>query len=62
LDEDIDDITVLVYGAIEIMLFTVNANEHLVHMPDITILTIPPTQSIRVAWPEFLAPPPDHLL
>jgi len=48
LDEYVNDITVLVYGAVEIMLFATNANEHLVHMPGIPTLTISPTQSIRV--------------
>jgi hypothetical protein len=43
LDEYVDDIAVLVDGAIEIMLFATNADKHLVNMPGIAMPTISPT-------------------
>ena len=62
LDKYIDDITVLINRAVEIMLFPPNADKYFVHMPRVPIATVPPTQSSRVAWPEFLTPPPDRLV
>ena len=62
LDEYVDDVAVLVNGAIEMMLFSTNANEHLVHMPGIPIPTIPPTQSGCISRTEFRTPPPDRLV
>ena len=58
LEAYVDDITLPADGAIEIMQLSTNANEHLVHIPGIAIPTIAPTQSVRVARPAFLAPPP----
>ena len=62
LDECVDDVAVLVYGAIEIVLLLANANEHLVYMPGISVATIPPTQAPCVCGPEFLTTPPDRLI
>ena len=62
LDEYVDNIPVLVNGAIEIMLVPTNAHEDLVHMPGIPIPTIPPTQSGCISRTEFRTPPPDRLI
>lgn len=62
LDENVDDIAILVDGAIEILLFPTNANEHLVHMPGIPIPIIPATQSSCISRPEFRAPSPNGLI
>ncbi len=56
LDENVDDVTVLVYRAIKITLLPTNTDKNLVHMPRIAMLAIPPTQSARVAWPEVSTP------
>ena len=62
LDKYVDDITVLVYGAIEIMLFAANANEHLVHMPGISVPTVFPMQSSCISRTEFSTPSTGRLI
>lgn len=62
LNEYVDNIAVLINGAIEIVLFPANADEHLVYIPSITMLAIPPTQASCVSGSEFQAPPSDRFV
>ena len=56
LDEYVDDVAVLVDRTIEIMLLPPNTNEQLVHMPGITVLTMPSTQASRISRAKFRTP------
>ena len=62
LQEDVQDVTVLVYRAPQILLATLDRDEHLVEMPGVSHPTAPAPQPPRVDRTEPLAPLPNRLV
>ena len=62
LHEDVQDVTVLVYCAPQILLATLDRDEHLVEMPGISHPTAPAPQLPSVDRTEPLAPLPNRLV
>ena len=62
LHEDVQDVTVLVYRAPQILVATLDRDEHLVEMPSASQPTAPALQPPRVDRPEPLAPLPNRLV
>ena len=60
--EDVQDVTVLVYCAPQILLATLDRDEHLVEMPGVSHPTAPPPQLPGVDRTEPLAPLPNRLV
>ena len=62
LHEDVQDVTVLVHCAPQILLATLDRDEHLVEMPGVSQPTAPAPQLPGVDRPEPLAPLPNRLV
>jgi len=62
LNEDVEHDTVLIHGTPQIMLYALDANEHLVHIPLIPRLWPAAAQAVGETLTEFLAPAPHCLV
>ena len=62
LNQDIQHIPVLVYRPPQVVLLSVDADKHLVKMPDITRPPCPGPNSFRILRPEAQTPLPDRIV
>ena len=62
LHEDVQDVTVLIHGAPQVLLATLDSDEHLVEMPGVSHPTAPAPQLPDVDRTEPLAPRPNRLV
>ena len=62
LHEDVEDVTVLIHGAPQVLLATLDRDEHLVEMPGVSHPTASAPQPPRVDRTEPLAPLPNRLV
>ena len=62
LHEDVEDVTVLIYGAPQVLLATLDRDEHLVEMPGVSEPATSAPQSARILRTEPSTPLPDGLI
>ena len=62
LHEDVEDVTVLIHGAPQVLLATLESDEHLVEMPGVSEPATSAPQSARILRTEPPTPLPDGLI
>jgi hypothetical protein len=62
LDQNVHDVSVLIHGTPQILLFAVDSNEDLIQMPLVAQPSLSALQFASIDRAELLAPLPDRLL
>ena len=62
LEQHVDDFAVLVDGPPQVPLLTSDPDEDLVQVESVAVAAVPAPQSMRVPWPELVAPEADRLV